>query len=314
MIDYDAVYNQIKTSLEKDTDNNSANVLKPVIGSVIIGRFVPNLNDIANSLYHYYWYSFNSRTTADKKFALLSPFTIGQKDPIAAASIKLWKSGNPALQELSKPIRRRESWSVNFYVQSDNKNPENNGKVKILRWGKQIQTIVDSAMTGDNKEFYGKRIWRLDDQGCSFRLKAEANSNKKDSWPTYTQSSFLPQSAIEGMTAEKQKEIMGSVHDLTKQYKLLSYAELEKIINEHYLIDIGVTTSSTVSMNIPTPSASTAVATLDEIPGLETVVAPTAAPAPVTVAAPVKVEAAAKPQIQEIGMDELDKMLDAIGK
>jgi hypothetical protein len=143
---------------------------------------------------------------------------------------------------------------VNWYTISDTKDPKNNGTVKILRYGFQIEAKIKLATEGEDKNIFGPRVWRLDNEGCNFRIKCEQNSQSKEAWPTYTNSSFLPASPIEGMTDEKQQQILNSVFDLTKQFELKSYDELERELNKHFLIGDIIDINSmgkTTSQQIP---------------------------------------------------------------
>ena len=56
---------------------------------------------------------------------------------------------------------RSEKWLVNVYVVNDPVNPENNGKVKILRYGKQIHNIIMDAIEGEDAADLGPRIFDL---------------------------------------------------------------------------------------------------------------------------------------------------------
>ena len=239
MIDYDALLNQIVDSQKKTADNvYSKNMLKTdTIGNTIIGRLIPNLNDRDHTIVKYFHHGWKSVSKQGFNLFFLCPSTVGERCPICTQSIKMWKSGNPHLVEQSKLIRRRENKLINFYVISDLKEPKNNGTLKILRYGMQIETKIKMATEGVDKAIYGKRVFRLDEEGCNFRIMCEQNSQKKDAWPTYTNSGFLPPSKIDGMTEEKQKEILASVFDLTKQFELKSYSEIESELQKHFLID-----------------------------------------------------------------------------
>jgi hypothetical protein len=197
---------------------------------------VLNLKDVDNRMMKYYHHGWASKSNPDTKLFFLCPNTYGERCPICKLSISMWKSNDPVQKEKSKAIRRRINDMVNFYVISDAKHPENNGTVKILKYGKQIEDKFKMALEGDDEKLYGPRVWRLDGEGCNFRIKCEQNSDAKtkESWPTYTNSGFLPPSTIEGMTPEKQKQIYDSAYDLTKQFERTSYQELEDALKKHF--------------------------------------------------------------------------------
>jgi len=243
MINYDEILNTIVAAGSKNTDANAKNYLKTdIIGNTIVGRFLPNINDIEHSVEQVYSHGWKSKLDNSGVFQLC-PNTYQEKCPSCTNSIKMWKGTDPVAKEQSKQIRRRQNWVVNFYVISDAKHPENNGLVKILKYGMQIKQKYDMATTGDDKLIYGPKIWRLDDQGCNFRIKCEQNSESKEAWPTYTNSGFLPASKIEGMTDEKIKEILEKVFDLTKLHQRRSYDDLLAELNKHFF------TNDVISIN-----------------------------------------------------------------
>ena len=92
----------------------------------------------------------------------------------------------------------------------------------------------------------------LDEGGCSFRIKCEQNSNSQSAWPTYTNSTFLPQSKIDGMTDEKIESILNNVFDLSKTYKTHTGKEITDIINKHFLCNDIVIEPTTELKSSPT--------------------------------------------------------------
>ncbi len=235
MINYNEIFNTIVETSKKSNNNASKEYLKfDIIGNTIVGRFVPNIKNPASSIYGYYHHGWKSKLDGTGMF-FLCPNTYGEKCPICAKSSEMWKSNDPVIKELSKTTRRRSNWLANFYIISNPKNVEDEGKIKLFRFGKQIRDKYTLATEGDDAQFYGSRIFRLDDQGCSFRIKCEQNSTSKEAWPTYTNSSFLPATAIPDMTDEKIELIHNSVIDLTKLFKTSTRAELVDALNKHYL-------------------------------------------------------------------------------
>lgn len=125
---------------------------------------------------------------------------------------------------------------VNFYVIDDNKNPDNNGKVKIFRYGQQVKDIIEEALLGTDKELYGKNIWRFNN-GCSFRIQVKANSDKKDAWPSYTSSKFLPASELD-LSAAKISEILDSTYNTSELFTKMSEDELAAELQKNFIDDL----------------------------------------------------------------------------
>jgi hypothetical protein len=234
MINYDEILNKIIDANTKTDISNSKDYIKiDIIGNTITGRLLPNIKDVAHSTTEYFHHGWKSKIDGGGIFQLC-PNTYGQKCPTCNKSITMWRGTDPIQKELSKQIRRRQNWLVNFYVINDVKNPKNNGTVKILKYGMQIKKKYDMATTGVDKEIYGSKIWRLDDKGVNFRIICEQNSEAKEAWPTYTNSGFIPSAPIEGMTDEKINQILNNVFDLTKGFQRKTYDELLAELNKHF--------------------------------------------------------------------------------
>ena len=233
MINYNEVFNKILESSKKSKDVSKDYLKSDIIGNTIIGRFIPNVKNPENSVLEYFHHGWKSKLDNSGIF-ILCPNTYHEKCPVCGKSVEMWKSSDPVKKELSKFLRRRQNWLTNFYVQTNPKNKEDDGKLKIFRFGKQIHDKYKSATEGDDVQYYGERIFRLDDQGCSFRIKCEQNSTSKEAWPTYNNSSFLPHSAIEGMTPEKIEELHNTVHDLMGTFKKSTHKEILDIMDKHF--------------------------------------------------------------------------------
>ena len=70
------------------------------------------------------WYIENSLTT------------LGQNDPVSEMNSAYWNSGVESDKEIARRQKRKLQYFSNIYVVSDPKNPENEGKVFLYRFGK----------------------------------------------------------------------------------------------------------------------------------------------------------------------------------
>jgi hypothetical protein len=144
------------------------------------------------------------------------------------------RTGTESEKEKIKAIGRSEKWLVNVYVVNDPVNPDNNGKVKILRYGKQLQKIIKDAIDGEEAEDFGPRIFDLSPNGVNLRVKVE----KQGDYPSYVSSKFSMPVAIADLDDAKAKKVYDSVHDLTRVFTLKSYDELRIMLNEHYYCNV----------------------------------------------------------------------------
>jgi hypothetical protein len=179
----------------------------------------------------------------------ISPQTWGERDPIAEARYRLSRTGSEEEKEKAKALNRKENWLVNVYVVKDPDNPENEGKVKILRFGRQLHKIVMEAMEGEDAEEFGERIFDLSKDGCNFRVKVE----EQGGYPTYVSSRFAMPAEISGVTTSTIKDVYEQTFDLENVFPVKSYDELQTMLNEHYH---GVTEEA-VAETTPTHPTST---------------------------------------------------------
>lgn len=159
------------------------------------------------------WYIENSLTT------------INRQDPIGEMNSELWATGIEANKEVVRKRKRKQQYISNIYVISDPKNPQNEGKVLLFKYGKKIFEKIQEAMKpvfeGD-KAIDPFDFW----QGANFRLKIK----KVDGYPNYDNSSFEGQTPLLDGEDEKLEKIWNSLYTLgefTDPKNFKSYDELK---------------------------------------------------------------------------------------
>ena len=96
--------------------------------------------------------------------------TKGDKCPVCLHNSSLWNSGIESDKEVARKQKRKLSYYSNIYVVKDPKNPENEGKVFLYRYGKKI---FDKVMAAMQPEFQDETpvnpfdLW----EGANFKLK-----------------------------------------------------------------------------------------------------------------------------------------------
>ena len=162
------------------------------------------------------WYIENSRTT-------LGRGDVG-KDPVSEYNTSLWNSGVETDKEIARKQKRKLSYYSNIYVVSDAKNPENEGKVFLFRYGKKI---FDKLMAAMQPEFEDETpinpfdFWK----GANFKLKIR----KVDGYWNYDKSEFEAPSAIldDDSAIERIWKEQYSLADFTAPSNFKSYEELK---------------------------------------------------------------------------------------
>ena len=230
-----SMFDSIKSALNKQTDatssggNKQKDFLKTVPGNTYTVRLLPNIKNTDKTFLHYYSYGWNSFATG-QYVAVTSPGTWGQRDPISEEFFRIRRAGSEEEKEKSKALNRKENWMVNVYVVNDPVNPENNGQIKVLRYGRQVNKIIMDAIEGEESADFGPRIFDLSPNGCSFRIKVE----KQGDYPTYVSSKFALPKEIEGLKASEYENIYNNIFDLESYVTAKSYDELVEFLNTHY--------------------------------------------------------------------------------
>ena len=104
------------------------------------------------------WYIENSLTT------------LNQKDPVSEYNSVLWNSGIEANKEIARKQKRRLTYIANILIVSDPKHPENEGQIKLYKFGKKIFDKISEAM---NPEFADETPLNPFDfwAGANFKIK-----------------------------------------------------------------------------------------------------------------------------------------------
>ena len=142
------------------------------------------------------WYIENSLTT------------LGQKDPVSEYNSKLWNSGIEANKEVARKQKRRLNYTSNVYIIKDPANPQNEGQVRLYRYGKKIFDKINDLM---NPEFEDETpvnpfdLW----EGANFKMKIR----KVEGFSNYDKSEFDTPSALLD-NDDKMEEIWKTEHSL----------------------------------------------------------------------------------------------------
>ena len=184
------------------------------------------------------WYIENSLTT------------LGHKDPVSEENTRLWNTGVESDKGIARNRKRKLSYYSNVLIVSDPAHPENEGQVKLFKFGKKIFDKITEAMQpefDDETPINPFDFWK----GANFKLKIR----KVDGFWNYDKSEFEGVSAI----ADNDDNIKAIWE---KQYPLKpfldasnfkSYEELKEKLNR---VITGTKSTDTVE-NVDLPSTST---------------------------------------------------------
>lgn len=132
---------------------------------------------------------------------------------------------NHSEKKLVRNRKRKETYYANVLIIEDKANPENEGKVKLFRYGAAIQKQIMGMLI---PEFEDEESIDVSDywDGCDFRLKIV----KKNGYTNYDKSSWSEPHAIAD-TDDEIEEILNRQHNVTEfiaKDKYKSFEDLEK--------------------------------------------------------------------------------------
>lgn len=246
-----SMFESIKSALQKNTTQSSyKDILRVEVGNNYTVRLLPNVKDPSKTFFHYYSVGWTSFATG-QYITYVSPSTFGERDPVLEAKYRILRNENESdeLKKKADSIRRTEKWLVNSYVVKDPSNSENEGKVMIVRYGKQLHKIIMDAIEGEGSEDYGPRIFDLSSNGCNLVIKVE----KQGDYPTYVSSKFSMPKAVEGLDDSKIENTYNSAIDLTSVLPVKGFDEITSLLNEHFYC------KDEESVPTQTPTVNTAV-------------------------------------------------------
>jgi len=185
-------------------------------------RFLPGDAEAATPWVRYWDHAFKGPT--GQWYIEKSLTSIGQQDPLSELNSKMWNSGIESDKGIVRQRKRNLRYVANVLIVSDPSNPENEGQVKLYRFGKKIfDKIMDSMQPQfpDETPVNPFDMW----EGADFTLKIR----KVEGYPNYDASAFKAPSAVPGSDDELEA-LYNKQYDLNewtdpKNYK--TYDELK---------------------------------------------------------------------------------------
>ena len=149
--------------------------------------------------------------------------------PVCEHNNRLWNSGIEANKEIVRKQKRKLNYIANVYIISDPKHPENEGQVKLFKFGKKIFDKINEAMNPafeDEVAINPFDMWK----GANFKLKIR----KVDGYQNYDKSEFESASPLSG-DDDKLEAIWKQEHslmDLVADKEFKSYDDLKKRLDK----------------------------------------------------------------------------------
>lgn len=175
--------------------------------------------------------------------------TKNEQCPVCEHNNKLWNSGIEANKEIVRKQKRKLNYIANVYIVSDPKHPENEGQVKLFKFGAKIFEKITGAMNPafeDEVAINPFDLW----SGANFKLRI----TKVAGYQNYDKSEFAAPSALSD-DEDKLEKIWKSelsLKELTADKEFKSYDDLKGRLEK------------VLGLNGETPVAKTTVETLRE--------------------------------------------------
>jgi len=185
------------------------------------------------------WYIENSLTT------------IGKPDPVSEMNNELWNSGSEANKEIARKQKRRLNYTCNVLVIQDPAHPENEGKVKLFKFGKRIFDKIKDVMQPqfqDEEPVNPFDFWK----GANFKLKIR----KVEGYRNYDKSEFESIAPLNADDAEIEKvwTQQHSLVDFSDARHFKSYEELKKKLDS-VLSGVPAAVRHAEEVDLATPAA-----------------------------------------------------------
>ena len=189
------------------------------------------------------WYIENSLTT------------LGKPDPVSEVNNELWNSGNEANKDIARKQKRRLNYTANILVVKDPAHPENEGQVKLFKFGKKIFDKIKDIMQPqfeDEDPVNPFDLWK----GANFKLKIR----NVEGYRNYDKSEFESPAPLFNDDSEME-DVWNKQHSLQefldpKHFK--SYEELKAKL-EQVLSATGSATPRAEAVELDEPRAAAKV-------------------------------------------------------
>ena len=199
------------------------------------------------------------------------PTTIGKKCPVCEYNSSLWNSGIEANNEIARKQKRRLVYMSNILVIKDPANPQNEGELKLFKYGKKIFDKINDQM---NPQFEDENptnpfdLW----EGANFRLKIR----KVDGFNNFDKSEFDSVSPLYEGADEKLEELWKKefpLSEFTDDSRFKEFSELKSRLDRV----LGAQSEPVVPVSEPPFDGGKPMTTPHVEPVVESVTTPTTA-------------------------------------
>lgn len=202
-------------------------------------RFLPNMHDdsgqsdFVKMVRHNFKCGTNYYNEVSRK-------SLGQKekDPVAISQSLLWnlaeETGDESYKKKYRERKATTKFYANVFVIKDTVTPENEGKVMIYQFGKQVFDKIQAAIKPefeDDPSFDPFNVY----EGANFKIKIKGNEipdnrnpGQKVLVPNYEDAVFDVQTEFKDGDEDELQKLLSQVHDVREMVKVKTFEELAK--------------------------------------------------------------------------------------
>lgn len=212
-------------------------------------RFLPGKEENGTPWVRYWDHAFKGPT--GQWYIEKSLTSLGQNDPLSELNMKMWNSGDESQKKIVSSRKRTLRYVANVLVISDQQNPQNEGQVKLYRFGAKIFEKIKAAMQPqfpDEKPINPFDMW----EGADFVIKISSEMVMGKPLPKYDASYFKGASELLGGDEGKLEALYDKQHALGEWVDPANYKTYDQL-NARLKMVLGEsaprTTRETVSLD-----------------------------------------------------------------
>jgi hypothetical protein len=212
-------------------------------------RFLPGKEENGTPWVRYWDHAFKGPT--GQWYIEKSLTSLGQNDPLSELNMKMWNSGDESQKKIVSSRKRTLRYVANVLVISDQQNPQNEGQVKLYRFGAKIFDKIKAAMQPqfpDEKPINPFDMW----EGADFVIKISSEMVMGKPLPKYDASYFKGSSELFGGDEGRLEALYDKQHALGEWVDPANYKTYDQL-NTRLKMVLGEsaprTTRETVSLD-----------------------------------------------------------------
>ena len=185
------------------------------------------------------------------------PTTLEKDCPACKSNNALWNSGIESDKDIVRKFRKRKlSYISNIQVIKDPKNPENEGKHFLFRYGSKIWDKIDNKMS---PQYEGEVAYNPFDfwEGADFKLKIK----KVKGYSNYDDSEFANQTELFAGDDDKKEVLWKTQHALMQFIDVTEFKTFDKLKER---LDRVLGQSSDVSKTAEIETSYTSTSTIED--------------------------------------------------